>query len=173
MRLFKLILIYVIALFFLAIISSCSKNSDAVPRTPVKTDTLNVAEKHDGDHDCTHNHPDGQLCTGPLAGKVANYTMEGKNEEAIKVLVEAKDVPGYQWDAKKIYESMIYLYDKAGQYEKNLEVWKDGHNKGLVFAMDSMKAHFKPYLKLEGFQDIYNKDIDMQKKNNINRGEPK
>ncbi len=110
---------------------------------------------------CTEGHPEGHLCITPVASRVSKYSMDGKPEKAIEVLLVAKDIPGYDWDKKKLYESIIYLYDRTAQYEKNLDIWREGHEKGIIFGMDTTKTHFKPYLKLEGFTDIYNYDNRM------------
>ena len=147
----------------LLLLTNCTKTEEKKNEDIVQNDMK--VEKTTDDHGHTHSlgQSEGDLPIDPIASEVASFSMEGKYEEAIKVLVEAKDVPGYQWDAKKIYESMVYLYDKTKQYEKNLDVWRDGHNKGLVFKMDKTKKHFEPYLKLEGFDEIYAKDLEMQK----------
>ena len=115
------------------------------------------------DHSHSIGQSEGDLPIDPVASKVAEFSMEGKYQDAINVLVAAKDVSGYQWDKEKIYESLIYLYDKTKQYEKNLDVWRNGHSKGIVFRMDKTKKHFKPYLTLDGFDDIYEKDLELQK----------
>ena len=145
---------FVAILLFLV---NCTKTEDTVQND---TKTEEIVDDHGHTHPLGQN--EGDLPIDPIASKVASFSMEGKYEEAIKVLVEAKDVPGYQWDAKKIYESMIYLYDKTKQYEKNLEVWRDGHNKGIIFNMDITKPHFIPYLDLEGFSEILDKDNEMK-----------
>ena len=146
----------------LVIVISCSKTQDDKKDLSIKTDAIEEKATGTHDHDDKHNHKEGELCIDPVAGKVASLSMDGKYEEAIQVLIEAKDVPGYQWDAKRIYDSIIYLYDKTKQYEKNLDIWRDGHSKGLIFNMDITKEHFKPYLELEGFAKILDKDNEMQ-----------
>ncbi|MBN2790805.1 MAG: hypothetical protein JXR69_11490 [Candidatus Delongbacteria bacterium] len=150
----------IVILLFLA---SCSKTEDKKNTEIVKKDTTPEKVSDSLDHIDRHDHKEGELCIDPVASKVASFSMEGKYQEAIDVLVAAKDVPGYQWDKEKIYESMVYLYDRTKQYEKNLDVWRDGHSKGIVFKMDKTKKHFEPYLLLEGFDDIYEKDLEMQK----------
>ncbi|MCK4979782.1 MAG: hypothetical protein KAS62_05260 [Candidatus Delongbacteria bacterium] len=155
------VIIFVIVLI---IVISCTKTQDDKKDASVKTDAVAVEEKitSTSDHQDSHGHKEGELCIDPVASKVASFSMEGKYDEAIKVLLEAKDIPGYQWDAKRLYDSIIYLYDKTEQYEKNLEIWRDGHKKGLVFNMDITKPHFKPYLELEGFDKILDKDMEMR-----------
>ena len=152
---------FVAILLFLV---NCTKTEEKKNEDIVHNDTK--VEETTDNHGHTHSlgQGEGDLSMDPVAGKVAKFSMDGKYEEAIQVLIEAKDVPGYQWDVKRLYESIIYLYDKTKQYEKNLDVWRDGHSKGIVFKMDKTKKHFEPYLELEGFDEIYAKDLEMQGK---------
>jgi len=143
----------------LLFIVSCTKTDENKNKNDV------VVEKVANTHaeKIPHDHKDGELSIDPVASKVAKFSMEGKYQEAIDVLVAAKDVPGYQWDAKRLYDSIIYLNDKTKQYDKNLDVWRDGHSKGLIFMMDKTKKHFVPYLVLDDFDEIYERDLEMQK----------
>ena len=163
LKLSKIVFLVVV----IAFIVNCTKNKDEKKVGVVdSSNSVKVMDAHDHSH--TKELKDGDLPIDPVASKVASFSMDGKYDEAIKVLLEAKDVPGYQWDAKRLYDSIIYLYNKTEQYEKNLDIWRDGHNKGLIFNMDITKPHFKPYLELEGFDDILMKDIDLrQEKNNL------
>ncbi|NOR44065.1 MAG: hypothetical protein GQ534_00635 [Candidatus Delongbacteria bacterium] len=158
MKFIKIMLIVALVLFVVNCTKAQEDKQESEKNIEVKTEKVTDTHKE------SHDHKEGELCIDPVAGKVAAFSMEGKYEEAIQVLVEAKDVPGYQWDAKRLYDSIIYLYDKTKQYEKNLDIWRDAHSKGLVFKMDKTKKHFEPYLKLEGFDDIYAKDLEMQGK---------
>ncbi|MDA3884525.1 MAG: hypothetical protein PF638_02920 [Candidatus Delongbacteria bacterium] len=159
LKFIKIILITALVLF----VANCTKTQEDNQESEISTDikTENVTDK--SIHKDQHDHKEGELCIDPVASKVASFSMKGKYQDAIDVLVTAKDVPGYQWNKDKIYESMIYLYDKTKQYEKNIDVWRDGHSKGMVFKMDKAKKHFEPYLLLDGFDEIYEKDLELQK----------
>lgn len=154
---------YLIFLTVILFVFSCTKDNEKNKEKNVKEKIAIEKVSDNPDHKDLHNHKEGELCIDPVASKVAKFSMDGKYQEAIDVLLEAKDVPGYQWDKEKIYESLVYLYDRTNQYEKNLDVWRDGHSKGIVFKMDKTKKHFEPYLLLDGFDEIYKKDIEMQK----------
>ena len=144
----------------LLLLMNCTKTEEKKNEDMVPNDTK--AEEITDNHGHTHSLGQGDLPIDPVASKVASFSMEGKYEEAIKILIEAKDVPGYQWDKEKIYESLVYLHDKTKQYEKNLDIWRDGHSKGIIFNMNITKPHFKPYLDLEGFSEILDKDNEMK-----------
>lgn len=151
----------------LVFLISCTKTDDS-KNNSVDNNIVEEKATDTHDHEDRHDHKEGELCIDPVASKVAKFSMDGKYQEAIDVLVVAKDVPGYQWDKEKIYESLVYLNDRTKQYKKNLEVWRDGHSKGIIFKMDKTKKHFEPYLVLDGFDEIYEKDIEMQKTAEIN-----
>ena len=151
----------IVFIIILTVVTSCTKTQEdkkvAIVKAAVEEEVTDAR-----DHNHAYELKEGDLPIDPVASKVASFSMEGKYDEAIKVLLEAKDVPGYQWDAKRLYDSIIYLYDKTKQYEKNLDIWRDGHSKGIVFNMDITKPHFKPYLELEDFAKILDKDNEMQ-----------
>ncbi|MCK5759812.1 MAG: hypothetical protein KAH33_00870 [Candidatus Delongbacteria bacterium] len=150
----------IVFIIILTVVMSCTKSQEDKKGTVNLAAAKEVTDAHDHNH--AYELKEGDLPIDPVASKVASFSMEGKYDEAIKVLLEAKDIPGYQWDAKRLYDSIIYLYDKTKQYEKNLKIWRDAHNKGIVFNMDITKPHFQPYLGLEGFDKILDKDIEMQ-----------
>lgn len=67
-----------------------------------------------------------------------------------------------------IMKEMIYINSKTGQYEKNIEIWQQGHEKGYFFFIIPGMEQYKPYEGIEGFDSIVMRDSELRAAANAN-----
>jgi predicted esterase len=91
---------------------------------------------------------------------VNQLERENKYEEALELSQTVwEKFPGHQFDLTKEF---IYLYEKTEQYEKNLEIWEYGHQKGYFYLIHPQIPKYKPYTKFENFQKFVDRDMELR-----------
>jgi predicted esterase len=55
-------------------------------------------------------------------------------------------------------KEMIYLNEKTGQHQKNLEIWEKGHQKGYFFLLSPRIPKYEPYLEYAKFDELVSRD---------------
>ncbi len=100
----------------------------------------------------------GHVCYNSIAFQASALEKQGKNEEAIKMLEDAKANAEYEHHYQMLFPSLVKLYEKTGQYDKCIALWNEGHQKNMTFGLDPAKEEYKPYLKLKGFKETVMKD---------------
>lgn len=102
----------------------------------------------------------GHVCYKSLDFQANALEKQGKNDEAIKILEDAKASAEYEHHYEILFPSLVKLYEKTGQYEKSIALWNEGHKKNMTFGL-SMSEEFKPYIKLKGFREVLKKDQEL------------
>lgn len=108
-----------------------------------------------------HAHEKGHVCFKSIDFQANALAGQGKNDDAIKMLEEAKGNAEYEHHYPALFSSLVKLYEKTGQYDKSIALWNEGHKKNMTFGLDPRKEEFKPYLKLEGFKEAVKKDQEL------------
>jgi tetratricopeptide (TPR) repeat protein len=108
-----------------------------------------------------HAQAKGHVCFKSIDFQANALAGQGKNEDAIKMLEDAKGNAEYEHHYELLFPSLVKLYEKTGQYEKSIALWNEGHKKNMTFGLDPRKEEFKPYLKLEGFKEAVKKDQEL------------
>ena len=108
-----------------------------------------------------HAHEKGHVCFKSIDFQANALEKQGKDAEAIKMYEDAKANPEYEHHFPVLFESLIKLYEKTGQYEKSIALWNEGHKKNMTFGLDLRKEEFRPYLKLEAFKQAVKKDQEL------------
>ena len=67
--------------------------------------------------------------------------------------------PDHEFELMKELE---YLYRKTEQYEKSLDLFKSGHNKGYFFLLHPNLPKYAPYVEYEGFVDLVETDTELR-----------
>lgn len=104
----------------------------------------------------------GHICINSIFMQAGQLEKQGKNEEALKMLLDSKGKPEYESHSLDIYTKIQKIYDKTKQYDKNIALWEEGHKKGLIFGIDPKSDEFKPYTKLKNFSAVAKKDYMMK-----------
>jgi len=102
------------------------------------------------------------LITEFLDYKVAVNKLEEEQqfEAAIKLTNDVwQHFPEKEFDLMK---ELIYLNSKTGRYNKNLELWKNGHQKGYFFLLNTRIKKYEPYLKYSQFKLLVKKDEELR-----------
>jgi predicted esterase len=84
--------------------------------------------------------------------------LEGNQQyqSAIDLTLKVWDqFPEKEFDLMK---ELIYLHDKTGQFEKNLDLWAEGHQKGYFFLLNKGMDKYKPYLEYIQYEALVKKD---------------
>ncbi|MBN2790804.1 MAG: hypothetical protein JXR69_11485 [Candidatus Delongbacteria bacterium] len=108
--------------------------------------------------------PEGHVCYKSIIMQVNAFAKQEKYEDAMKLLVEAKENPNYAGHVEHIYTSMAFINDKIKKYEDNIRVWNEGLDKGVTFPINPEKEEYRPYLKLKGFDEVAKKNAEYVKK---------
>lgn len=86
---------------------------------------------------------------------------EGKYSEAIDLIEKIWNrFPERRFDLIKERE---YLNDKTFQYEKNLDLWEDGHKLGYFFLLNNRMSRFKKYVRFSRFDSLIHRDSVLRK----------
>jgi len=92
--------------------------------------------------------------------KVNKLEKMKKYDEAIKFTQKAwEQFPDRMFELIKELE---YLYNKTGQYEKNLNLWRNGHEQGFFFLLNKRMKKFAPYLQFFQFDSLVLKDTALR-----------
>lgn len=108
-----------------------------------------------------HAQAKGHVCFKSIDFQANALAGQGKNEEAIKMLEDAKGNAEYEHHYELLFPSLVKLYEKTGQYDKSIALWNEGHKKNMTFGLDPQKEEFKPYLKLKAFKEAVKKDQEL------------
>jgi tetratricopeptide (TPR) repeat protein len=85
-----------------------------------------------------------------------------KFEEAIYLLIENSiKFPENDYEISK---EIAFLYSKIGKYEKSLEIWAEGHEKGYFFGIFPNFPIYKPFKQFDNFEEIAIVDNQLRKK---------
>ena len=110
-----------------------------------------------------HAHEKGHVCYKSLSFQASALEKQEKYNEAIEILEKAKANAEYKHHNEEIYPALYRLYNSTEQYEKNISLWNEGHEKGMIFEIDPSKEEFKPYLKMKGFKEAAKRDMNMKR----------
>ncbi len=133
-------------LMVLAVIASVSAAGETGKDEIKKGDGVHAQQKQ------------GHVCYNSIAFQASALEKQGKNEEAIKMLEEAKANTEYEHHYQLLFPSLVKLYEKTGQYDKCVALWNEGHKKNMTFDLDPTKEEFKPYRRIKGFKEAVMKD---------------
>ena len=135
-------------IMMLAIIASVNAAGEAGKEGAKKDEALHAQQKQ------------GHVCFKSIDFQANALAGQGKIEEAIKMYEDAKAKPEYEHHYPMLFQALIKLYEKTGQYDKSIELWNEGHKKNMTFGL-SMSEEFKPYVKLKGFREVLKKDQEL------------
>ena len=92
--------------------------------------------------------------------QVNQLEKEGRYREAVQLTKDVWDrFPENEFDLMK---EMIYLNEKTGQHEKNLEIWEKGHHKGYFFLLNPRIPKYEPYLEYVKFDELVSRDESLR-----------
>ena len=92
--------------------------------------------------------------------QVNQLEEEGRYQDAIQLTREVWDrFPESEFDLMK---EMIYLNEKTGQHEKNLQIWENGHQKGYFFLLSPRIPKYEPYLEYTLFDELVSRDESLR-----------
>lgn len=61
-----------------------------------------------------------------------------------------------------ILKEMIYINNKTENYQKNIDIWKAGHDNGYFFLIIPAMDQYKPYAELPGFDAVVERDAELR-----------
>ncbi|MBN2415544.1 alpha/beta fold hydrolase [bacterium] len=83
---------------------------------------------------------------------VNSLESEERYEEAIGLTHRTrKQLPEHEFTFIKELE---YLNGKTGRYKENLDLWKEGHERGYFFLLNTRLPRFEPYLQFPQFDSL-------------------
>ncbi|MDA3884526.1 MAG: hypothetical protein PF638_02925 [Candidatus Delongbacteria bacterium] len=112
----------------------------------------------------SHEKPQDHVCYKSVVMQINAFAKQEKYDEAMNLLVKAKDNPNYEGHVEHIYTTMAFINDKTKKYEENIKVWNEGLGKGVAFPINPTQDEYKPYLKLKGFYEVAKKNAEFKKK---------
>ena len=84
----------------------------------------------------------------------------GDRKQALEVLEAARlQYPGREFETT---QEMASVYGELGQYEKSMEIWRAGHEKGLFYGLFPQFDYLKPFLNLPQFQALADRDRELR-----------
>jgi len=104
----------------------------------------------------------GEITTFDEFNKTINeLERKEKYSEAIDLIEKIWNrFPERRFDLIKERE---YLNDKTFQYEKNLDLWEDGHKLGYFFLLNNRMSRYKKYVKFSRFDSLIHRDSVLRK----------
>lgn len=97
--------------------------------------------------------------------RINKLEQDSLYSKAMQFLEENREKVKDEWF--KLSKEEIYLNEKLGNFEANLAILKDGHDKGYFYLVHPNLPKFKPYVELSGFSEISNRDMELRDKANV------
>ena len=66
----------------------------------------------------------------------------------------------------ELLKEKVYVNSQRGQYKKNLDVFRYGHERGYFFLLHPAIPAYEPYIGLEGFDEIVARDMELRRSAN-------
>ncbi|MEE4257517.1 MAG: C45 family autoproteolytic acyltransferase/hydrolase [Bacteroidales bacterium] len=97
---------------------------------------------------------------GLFMDEVNKMENEGRFEESKTFLIDQWDnFPGHWFDMAR---ELVYINKKTNQFQDNLPIFKEGHERGYFFFLHPQLPSCKPYLQYDAFQAIAEKDMALR-----------
>jgi dienelactone hydrolase len=81
-------------------------------------------------------------------------------KQALQALEAARlQYPGREFETT---QEMASVYGELGQYQKSMEIWRAGHEKGLFYGLFPQFDYLKPFLNLPQFQALVDRDRELR-----------
>lgn len=65
-----------------------------------------------------------------------------------------------------LLKELVYLNEKLGYYKENLELFREAHARGYFFLIHPAMPKYKPYMELEDFASISERDLELRDSTN-------
>ena len=103
----------------------------------------------------------------PEAEKIVlELEKQGRYGEAIEILESINgNFPAYQYDLDR---ELVYLYKETGQFEKCLNIWKNGHRQGRYYFINLRSPRYENFVDLKGIKEIELRDKELREQDNQN-----
>ncbi len=84
----------------------------------------------------------------------------GDRKQALEMIEAARlQYPGREFETT---QEMASVYADLGQYQKSMEIWRAGHEKGLFYGLFPQFDWLKPFRNLPQFQALADRDRELR-----------